>query len=462
MLRAHGVVGKFVEFFGDGLSSLSVADRATLSNMCPEYGATAVVLPGRRARRSATCAHRAAATPSTWSSATRRNRGCSGPTATRSRCSPRSSSWTWRGRAVARRTEAAAGPRRAARTCGRRSWRRSGSTRSATRRREIGAFVAEGGTVRDDRLPGGDDYRTPRSRPTATRPRRLGRDRRDHVVHEHLEPLGDGRGRPAGEEGGRGRPPGEAVGEDSLAPGSRVVTDYLDRAGLTPYLEKLGFALVGYGCTTCIGNSGPLPDEVANAVDEGDLNVVAVLSGNRNFEGRIHPQVRACYLASPPLCVAYALAGRVDIDLTTEPIGDGADGPSTSRDLWPTRRGGRRGRSATAITLGAVRDEYGRIWRRRRALGRARRRRPVRCTPGTRRRPTSRSRRSSTTLATPALGGHRGRARPGEGRRLDHHRPHLAGRLDQGGLTGRAVPAGARRGAARVQLATGRGAATTR
>ncbi len=97
----------------------------------------------------------------------------------------------------------------------------------------------------------------------------------------------------------------------SLAPGSRVVTDYLDRAGLTPYLDKLGFSLVGYGCTTCIGNSGPLPDEVAKAVDAGDLTVVAVLSGNRNFEGRIHPQVRASYLASPPLCVAYALAGRV-------------------------------------------------------------------------------------------------------------------------------------------------------
>ena len=95
----------------------------------------------------------------------------------------------------------------------------------------------------------------------------------------------------------------------SLAPGSRVVTDYLDRAGLTPYLDKLGFALVGYGCTTCIGNSGPLIGDVAAAVDEHDLNVVAVLSGNRNFEGRVHPQVRASYLASPPLCVAYALGG---------------------------------------------------------------------------------------------------------------------------------------------------------
>src|SRR5207253_3905041 len=105
----------------------------------------------------------------------------------------------------------------------------------------------------------------------------------------------------------------------SLAPGSQVVTDYLARSGLDKPLDKLGFELVGYGCTTCIGNSGPLPEPVAKAVDERDLAVVAVLSGNRNFEGRIHPQVRASYLASPPLCVAYALAGRVDLDLTTDP-----------------------------------------------------------------------------------------------------------------------------------------------
>ena len=122
----------------------------------------------------------------------------------------------------------------------------------------------------------------------------------------------------------------------SLAPGSRVVTDYLDRAGLTPYLEKLGFDLVGFGCTTCIGNSGPLPDDVAARIDEKNLNVVAVLSGNRNFEGRIHPQVRASYLASPPLVVAYALAGRIDFDPTTEPLGEGNDGPVFLRDLWPS------------------------------------------------------------------------------------------------------------------------------
>jgi aconitate hydratase len=123
----------------------------------------------------------------------------------------------------------------------------------------------------------------------------------------------------------------------SLAPGSKVVTDYLLAAGLTPYLEKLNFHLVGYGCTTCIGNSGPLPEAIGAAIKDNQLIAVAVLSGNRNFEGRIHPLVRANYLASPPLVVAYALAGRMDVDLTTEPLGnDPAGKPVYLRDIWPT------------------------------------------------------------------------------------------------------------------------------
>jgi aconitate hydratase len=122
----------------------------------------------------------------------------------------------------------------------------------------------------------------------------------------------------------------------SLAPGSTVVTDYLDKAGLTEYLDELQFNLVGYGCTTCIGNSGPLPAEISAAIDEKDLAVCAVLSGNRNFEGRINQDVKANYLASPPLVVAYALAGRMDLDLTTEPLGEGSDGePVYLRDIWP-------------------------------------------------------------------------------------------------------------------------------
>src|SRR6202166_902711 len=123
----------------------------------------------------------------------------------------------------------------------------------------------------------------------------------------------------------------------SLAPGSQVVTDYLARAGLDKSLDKLGFHLVGYGCTTCIGNSGPLPQPVADAVTEGDLVAAAVISGNRNFEGRVHPQVRANYLASPMLVVAYALAGTMEWDPIHEPIGKDATGaPVFMRELWPT------------------------------------------------------------------------------------------------------------------------------
>jgi len=125
----------------------------------------------------------------------------------------------------------------------------------------------------------------------------------------------------------------------SLAPGSKVVRDYLERAGLTPYLEKLKFHIVGYGCTTCIGNSGPLPPEISQAIDENDLVVASVLSGNRNFEGRINPDVRANYLMSPPLVVAFALAGRIDVDMRKDPIGKDRQGqPVYLSDLWPSRR----------------------------------------------------------------------------------------------------------------------------
>ena len=123
----------------------------------------------------------------------------------------------------------------------------------------------------------------------------------------------------------------------SLAPGSKVVTEYYEQAGLTQYLEELGFHLVGYGCTTCIGNSGPLPEEISDAVNAEDLAVVSVLSGNRNFEGRINPDVKMNYLASPPLCVAYALAGTMDIDLLDEPLGQDQDGEDVYlKDIWPS------------------------------------------------------------------------------------------------------------------------------
>src|SRR5439155_18802924 len=148
----------------------------------------------------------------------------------------------------------------------------------------------------------------------------------------------------------------------SLAPGSRVVTDYLKRAGLLAYLEALQFHVVGYGCTTCIGNSGPLADPVAEAIQDNSLVVAAVLSGNRNFEARIHPQVRASYLASPPLVVAFALAGSVTVDLASEPLGHTPDGrPVYLRDLWPTAEE-IRDAMATAVDAGQFEDQYGRIF----------------------------------------------------------------------------------------------------
>jgi aconitate hydratase len=362
LLRARGVVGSFVEFFGDGLSTLPVADRATLSNMCPEYGATSAYFPvdeqtlaflrftGRA--DAADLAERYTKEQGLF-----RVDGAAEPTFTDvmhldlstvepSLAGPKRPQdrvalpQVWTSFVDAFRDHAEPDPKAA----------------------EIGAFVSEGGPSRRERLPGGDDLR-------------------GTVVDTDGMTIGDGSvviaaitsctntsnpsvmlaagllAKRAVEAGLSAKP----WVKTSLAPGSRVVTDYLDRAGLTPYLEKLGFTLVGYGCTTCIGNSGPLIDEVATAVDEGDLNVVAVLSGNRNFEGRVHPQVRASYLASPPLVVAYALAGRIDLDPTTEPLAVGADGPVFLHDLWPSAEEVADA-VATAITPEQFAERYAEIW----------------------------------------------------------------------------------------------------
>src|ERR1700726_952200 len=148
----------------------------------------------------------------------------------------------------------------------------------------------------------------------------------------------------------------------SLAPGSKVVTDYLRAAGLTPYLEKLKFNLVGFGCTTCIGNSGPLPEAIGSAIKENSMVAVAVLSGNRNFEGRIHPLVRANYLASPPLVVAYALAGRMDFDMANEPLGnDKAGKPVFLKDVWPSPQEIETTVRA-AVTTAMYNKEYGEVF----------------------------------------------------------------------------------------------------
>ena len=357
LLRSHGVVGRFVEFFGAGLSSLTIADRATLSNMCPEYGATSAYFPvddrtleylrftGRgdlidRVERY------------TKAQGLFRTDADVDPTFTETLDLDLS--------AV---EPSMAGPRRPQdRVALPHVWTsfvESFHGGEEPRPTEVGRFVAEGGSAAANDHPHGWNEDTSDGG---------GEVRHGSVVIAAITSCTNTSNpsvmiaagllaKRAVEAGLLSRP----WVKTSLAPGSRVVTDYLDRAGLTPYLEKLGFDLVGFGCTTCIGNSGPLPEEVAAAIDERDLNVVAVLSGNRNFEGRIHPQVRASYLASPPLVVAYALAGRIDLDPTTEPLGDGADGPVFLADLWPSPE------EVAATIAEAVSEEqfasqYARIW----------------------------------------------------------------------------------------------------
>ena len=232
-----------------------------------------------------------------------------------------------------------------------------------------------------------------------------------------------------------------------------MVTDYYDRSGLTPYLDTLGFNLVGYGCTTCIGNSGPLIPEVSEAVNDDDLAVTSVLSGNRNFEGRINPDVKMNYLATPPLVVAYALAGTMDIDLTTEPLGTGSDGqPVYLADIWPTQA-----EVDEVVDLLDLRGDVHLALRRR-----LRRRRALAVAADPDGRDLRVGRRVHLRPQAPVLRGHAGRPGPGrrhrrrpgaaQARRLGHHRPHLAGRLDQGRQPRGQVPDRARRGAQGLQL----------
>jgi aconitate hydratase len=364
MLRAHGVVGRFVEFFGDGLSTLSTADRATMSNMCPEYGATAAFFPvDDETLRYLTFTGRDRLVDVveryTKEQGLFRSDGDPDPVFTEVLDLDLSAI-----------VPSLAGPKRPQdRVALPDVWDsfvaafRDGSEPDP-KLTEVGRFESEGGNPDvavdvDARIEPGTETPIDVNGVTV---------RHGSVVIAAITSctntsnpsvmLAAGLLAKKAVEAGLETKPWVKT---SLAPGSRVVTDYLDRAGLTPYLDKLGFSLVGYGCTTCIGNSGPLPENVASAVDEGDLNVVAVLSGNRNFEGRIHPQVRASYLASPPLCVAYALAGSVQIDLTTQPLGRGADGPVFLSDIWPTA-GDVAEAIRTSLEPQQFEHEYGRVW----------------------------------------------------------------------------------------------------
>ena len=348
MLRQKGVVGKFVEFYGPGIHTMSLPDRATIANMAPEYGATMGFFPVdeealnylRRTGRSEELIARVAAYT-------------------------KAQGLFYTGDAPE-------------------------AEYTDTLTLDMGTVEPSlAGPVRpQDRIRLADMQQTFQQAlraPVKERGYALGEadmDRTGVVRNGHVTKIGHGAvviaaitsctntsnpsvmlgagilARKAVEKGLEVKP----YVKTSLAPGSKVVNDYLQAAGLIPYLEDLGFNIVGYGCTTCIGNSGPLPEEVSAAVRDGDIVAAAVLSGNRNFAGRIHAQVRANYLASPPLVVAYALAGTVDIDLTNDPIGVGKDGaPVYLRDIWPSNAEIQEA-LAHSLTAEMFNKEYGNIY----------------------------------------------------------------------------------------------------
>jgi len=330
MLRKKGVVGKFVEFFGPGLATLPLADRSTIANMAPEYGATCGIFPvdqvsldyltftGRPAAQVALVEaymkaqglfHTADSPEPVYSDTLELDLGTvetslAGPRRPQDRVRLKDVKTSFLKEldgmlAVSKKKAAAV------------------ATVS-----NIGTAVAEPVSAAVAGMEHGSVVIAAITSCTNT-------SNPSVMVASGLV------AKKAVEKGLTVKP----WVKTSLAPGSKVVTEYLREAGLTPYLDQLGFNLVGYGCTTCIGNSGPLPAAISKTIDERDLVAVSVLSGNRNFEGRISPDVRANYLASPPLVVAYALAGRIDVDLTTEPLGTGKDGqPVYLKDVWPSRQ----------------------------------------------------------------------------------------------------------------------------
>ncbi|WP_395107832.1 aconitate hydratase [Actinomadura sp. SCN-SB] len=360
MLRQHGVVGKFVEFYGEGVAALPVADRATIGNMSPEFGSTCAIFPidgetlsylrltGRSEEQIALTEAYAKA-QGMWLDPS---------------VEPEFSEYLELDLSTV--VPSIAGPKRP-------QDRISLSEAKETWRRDVRNYVSASDV--SDGIEGPADEASAESFPASDSPAIShdgnGDRPREHAANGSSRPhdptrvtLADGTSfeldhgavviaaitsctntsnpyvmvgagllaKKAVEHGLTRKP----WVKTSLAPGSQVVTGYLERSGLAPYLDKIGYNLVGYGCTTCIGNSGPLQEEISKAVSDADLAVTSVLSGNRNFEGRINPDVKMNYLASPPLVVAYALAGTMDIDILNDPIGEGTDGPVYLRDLWPS------------------------------------------------------------------------------------------------------------------------------
>ncbi|MGH3846335.1 MAG: aconitate hydratase, partial [Pseudonocardiaceae bacterium] len=357
MLREKGVVDKFVEFYGPGLSGLGLADRATIANMAPEYGATMGFFPVdaetlrylERTGRGKDVVERV-------------ERYCKEQQLFRTDATPDPEFTSTIELDLSTVVPALAGPKRPQDLVPLATLKKNfivnlpnlmspgvPAARKEVAQNAYSRWMNEGGasvTIGDG---GADCHPTvidPDAPPIVSG--KLGQA--DITLHDGAVVIAAitsctntsnpsvmiGAGLLARKAVERGLSTKPWV-KTSLAPGSRVVTDYLGGSGLLPYLEQLGFNTVGFGCTTCIGNSGPLPEPVAQLIDEHCLVTAAVLSGNRNFEARVHPQVRANYLASPVLVVAFALAGRVDIDLTSEPLGTGKDGkPVYLKDIWPT------------------------------------------------------------------------------------------------------------------------------
>jgi aconitate hydratase len=333
ILRQHGVVDKIVEFFGPGLNALSVADRATIGNMSPEFGATAGFFPvDRQTLQYLAFTGRSAEQVELV------ERYCREQGLFRQEDDPQPQYASVLELELGSVEPSLAGPRRPqdrlplGRVKG--SWRADGAPQAT------GAPQAAGGSPDASSGTGSGGSDGANVQVAGQNVRLKDGDVVIAAVTSCTNTSNPAVMLAAGLLARKAVRLGLQVPawvKTSLAPGSRVVTRYLERAGLAPYLEALGFHLVGYGCTTCIGNSGPLHPAISRAIQEKGLNVAAVLSGNRNFEGRIHPEVRSNYLASPPLVVAYALAGTMELDLASEPIGlDRNEQPVYLKDLWPS------------------------------------------------------------------------------------------------------------------------------
>lgn len=349
-LRKKGVVGKFVEFFGSGLSNITLADRATVANMAPEYGATIGFFPVDNETLNYL---RLTGRDENQIKLVEDYYKANGMFRTDDMADPVFSDVIELDLSTI--VPSLAGPKRPQDrielTDMKKAWNEV-----------IRTPIDQGGYgLSDDKIAQTVEVKHPNGAVSQFGPGAVVIAAITSCTNTSNPSVMLGAGLVAKKAVERGlKKPGYV--KSSLTPGSLVVTEYLMKSGLLPYLEKLGFYVAGYGCATCIGNSGPLPDEVSQAINDEDLTVAAVLSGNRNFEGRIHAQVKANYLASPPLVVAYALAGTVNIDLANEPIGyDGDDQPVYLKDIWPSNEEIQQA-IATALNPEMFRRKYANVF----------------------------------------------------------------------------------------------------